>query len=157
MDESSDQPNPRKRVEELALRKAQAIARKLKKGVVLGADTLVVCEGKILGQPKDARHAYDMLYKLAGTTHQVFTGVALVDAVTGRTAVSSAVSRVRMKKLPLERLLALSRQHLDKAGSYAIQEKNDPIAKVVSGSYENVVGLPLDVVKKLLKHLSPTC
>jgi len=58
-----------------------------------------------------------------------------------------------MKKVSLDDLLRLSRRHLDKAGSYAIQERHDPIARVISGSYDNVVGLPLALVRRLLKDV----
>lgn len=143
--------NPRRLVEELAIRKARSVAGTLKRELVLGADTVVVLRGRVLGKPLHVRDAYEMLYRLSGSTHQVYTGVALVDAATGRCESRVAVSTVRMKKLPINRLLALSRRHLDKAGSYAIQEKRDPIARVIKGSYENVVGLPVCVVKKLIR------
>jgi septum formation protein len=152
--ERSKQKAPHAIVRDLALQKAQAIAGQLKEGIVLGADTIVVLRRKVLGKPRDAEDAYRMLYRLSGTTHQVYTGVALVDAGTRRAVVSHAKSSVRMRKMPLEMLLALSRKHLDKAGSYAIQEKRDPIARVVRGSYDNVVGLPVAMVKALLKKLS---
>ena len=153
-DESSSEKRPEKRVRELALRKARAVARGRSSGVVLGADTLVVLGSQILGKPKDANDAYRMLYRLCGSTHRVLTGVALVNAATGQEVCGHAVSRVRMKKLDLDTLLHLSMRHLDKAGSYAIQEKKDPIATVIQGSYDNVVGLPLQVVKDLLKKIS---
>jgi septum formation protein len=149
--EQSEERRPHKLVQELARRKAEAVAGRVKKGLVLGADTLVVLGEEILGQPKDARDAYRMLYRLSGTTHKVFTGVALVDVDRGKTLLDYAVSSVRMKKLPVDMLLTLSHKHLDKAGAYAIQSQSDPIAKVVKGTYDNVVGLPLDVVKRLLK------
>ncbi len=142
--------NPRRFVEELAIRKAKAVAKTQPKGLILGADTVVVLDGDILGKPRDAEDAYRMLYRLSGSIHYVYTGIALVDAETGRCKSHVATSAVRMKKLPIDKILTLSRRHLDKAGSYAIQEKKDPIAKVIKGSYENVVGLPVDVVKKLL-------
>jgi septum formation protein len=149
--EDSREKRPGPLVRELALRKAQAVAKRVKKGVVLGADTVVVLAGHILGQPKDPDDAYRMLYRLAGSTHRVYTGVAVVDAASGARTVSHAVSTVRMKKLPLDTLLRLARKNLDKAGAYAIQNKNDPIARVASGKYDNVVGLPLTVVSRLLK------
>jgi septum formation protein len=152
--EKSTQKSPPHLVRDLALRKAKAVADQLKEGVVLGADTVVVLRRKILGKPHNAREAYRMLYRLSGTTHQVYTGVALVEAGTRRAWVSHAKSSVQMKKIPLEDLVTLSRLHLDKAGSYAIQEKRDPIAQVVRGSYDNVVGLPMATVKALLKKLS---
>ena len=151
--EHSDEKRPHKLVQELALRKAQSVAKKFKAGTVVGADTLVFLGAKILGQPKDAKEAYQMLYRLSGSTHRVLTGVAVVDVQSGEFFVDYAESRVRMKKMPLEMIMKLSMKHLDKAGSYAIQEKKDPIAKVISGSYDNVVGLPVSLVKKLLAQL----
>lgn len=149
--EDSKETRPHKLVQELALRKAQLVARNRKSGLVLGADTLVFLGDQKLGQPKDAADAYRMLYRLSGSTHRVFTGVALVDIDKGTYKVTYAMSKVFMKKLPIDTILRLARKNLDKAGSYAIQSKNDPIAKVVKGDYDNVVGLPLAVVKKLLK------
>ena len=92
-----------------------------------------------------------MLGSLSGTTHRVYTGVALVDVSTGKSVVSYARSDVRMKKIAIGDLRRLSGRHLDKAGSYAIQEKKDPIARVIKGSYDNVVGLPVALVRTLLK------
>ena len=148
--ENSNETRPPRLVQELARRKAEFVAKKIKSGLVLGADTLVILGQEILGQPRDAQQAYKMLYRLAGTTHKVFTGVALVDVDRGTTKCAYAVSRVRMKKLPIDQILRLAQLHLDKAGSYAIQSKNDPIATVVEGDYDNVVGLPMKLVKRLL-------
>ncbi len=152
--EASHEKNPIALVRLLALRKAEAVARKIHLGVVLGADTLVVHKNKILGKPAGKREAYQMLYSLSGSTHRVYTGVALVDAATRKRRVGHAVSVVKMRKLTREELLRLSRKNLDKAGSYAIQERNDSIARVVKGTYDNVVGLPVRTVKELLKKLS---
>jgi septum formation protein len=149
--EDSVESRPHLLVQELALRKARSVAEKFSDHLILGADTLVILGEQILGQPKDADDAYRMLYRLSGTTHRVFTGVALVDTRKGTSKVTYAVSQVRMKKLPIDVLLRLSQKNKDKAGAYAIQNKNDPIARVVRGDYDNVVGLPLAVVKRLLK------
>ncbi len=152
--ESSSLKHPVQLVRELALRKAKAAAKNLKEGVVLGADTVVALRGKILGKPVDARDAYRMLYRLSGSTHRVYTGVSLVDVKTRKVWIAHEVSVVRMNKIPLPMLLRLSRKHLDKAGSYAIQEKRDPVARIVKGSYDNVVGLPVKTVRLLLKKHS---
>lgn len=149
--EASNETRPRRLVQLLALRKAEWVAKGLKGHLVLGADTLVVLGDTILGQPKDSDDAYRMLYRLSGTTHQVYTGVALIDTVKKSKQVACAVSSVRMKKLDIPVLLRLARKNLDKAGAYAIQSHHDPIAKVVKGDYDNVVGLPLKLVQKLLK------
>ncbi len=76
--ETSNEKQPAKLVQELALRKALSVAKLHPRDVVLGADTLVIQGETILGQPRNAQDAYRMLYRLAGTTHQVFTGVAVV-------------------------------------------------------------------------------
>jgi septum formation protein len=148
--EDSTHKNPIRLVQDLALRKAREIASRLKEGIVLGADTVVVLRGHIMSKPCDTQDACRMLGSLSGTTHRVYTGVALVDAASGKQVVSYARSDVRMKKIALHDLRRLSGRHLDKAGSYAIQEKKDPIARVVKGSYDNVVGLPVGTVKKML-------
>jgi septum formation protein len=154
VNEDSAIRDPRKRTEALALRKAESVAKSVKKGWVLGADTLVALGSRIFGKPVNAHDAYRMLYRLSGTTQRVITGVALVDAETGRSLVRSAVSKVYMKKLELDAILTYSRRHMDKAGAYAIQEKKDPVAKVVEGSYDNVVGLPVSLVREMLRDFA---
>ena len=134
----------------LALAKARVVAKQFKEGLVLGADTVVVHKGEILGKPADLADGYRMLGKLQGTTHKVVTGVALVDAATGKEKVAHAVSTVTMKPLALKEIVRIAAKHLDKAGCYAAQEKKDPVIKKVVGSYSNVVGLPLEVLKKIL-------
>jgi septum formation protein len=159
--EDSPETNPVRLVRELALRKALHVSRKCRalirrKGLytyVVGADTVVVCRRRIMSKPDGLQDACAMLGRLAGTRHQVYTGVAIVDARTGRSVVGHARSDVKIKRLPPEDIARLSRRHLDKAGSYAIQEKRDPIAKVVKGSYDNVVGLPVGLVQRLLRRV----
>ena len=92
-----------------------------------------------------------MLYRLSNSTHRVYTGVALVEAGGKRQWVTHAVSHVRMKKMPLDQILKYASRHLDKAGAYAIQDRKDPYAQVVKGSYENVVGLPLEITADFLR------
>ena len=137
----------------LALAKAQVVARQFPENWVLGADTVVVHQGKILGKPADFSDACRMLSRLQGTTHRVVTGVALVHAAAGKTKVTHAVSRVTMRPLTLKEISRLAAKHLDKAGSYAVQERKDPVVKKIIGSTTNVVGLPMERVKQLLKSL----
>lgn len=137
----------------LALAKARIAAKQVGEGWVLGADTVVVHQGEILGKPADMADGIRMLSRLQGTTHKVITGVALVNAATGKESQAHAVSTVTMKPLSLKEIARIAPKHLDKAGCYAAQEKKDPVIKKVVGSYSNVVGLPLEVVKKLLKSL----
>jgi septum formation protein len=137
----------------LALAKARAVAQRFPHAWVLGADTVVVHQGKILGKPSDFAEACRMLTQLQGTTHRVITGVALVHGSTSKALTGHAVSWVTLKRLEAEAVGRIARKHLDKAGAYAVQEKRDPLVRKVRGSFTNVVGLPLEVVKKMLREL----
>jgi septum formation protein len=121
---------------------------------VLAADTVVVIEGKALGKPADAAEARAMLETLRGRTHEVMTGVALVDAATGRHAAETAVSRVTMaaySDAAIEAYVA-GGEPLDKAGAYAIQGEGGALVAGLTGSRSNVVGLPLAVTAALLRR-----
>ncbi len=135
----------------LALAKAQVVARQVGDGLVLAADTVVVHRGRIFGKPTDFSEACRILSQLQGTTHQVITAVALVNAKTLKPKVAHAVSRVTMRRLSPDEVARFARKNQDKAGAYAIQQKRDPLVSKVKGSYTNVVGLPMELVKKLLK------
>jgi septum formation protein len=137
----------------LALAKARVVAKQMVPATVsvLGADTVVVHQGKIIGKPADFADACRILTRLQGTTHRVITAVARVDASTGKEKVAHAVSFVTMRRLTQREIALYARKHLDKAGAYAVQERQDPVVAKVKGSFTNVVGLPLELVKKLLK------
>ena len=136
----------------LALAKAQLVAQGAGQGWVLGADTVVVHRGQILGKPADFSEACRMLSRLQGTSHRVITAVALVDARTSRAIVRHEVSTVTMRPLSLQQIGRIAGKHLDKAGAYAVQEKRDPIIRQVKGSVTNVVGFPMELVRRLLKE-----
>lgn len=142
--------DPASYARKLALAKARVVAKQVEAGWVLAADTVVVHRADILGKPADLAGGYRMLDRLQGTTHRVVTGVALVDASTGKERVAHAVSTVTMRPMSPAEIFRYAKKHLDKAGCYAVQEKKDPVVKKVTGSYSNVVGLPLELVKKLL-------
>lgn len=122
-------------------------------GIVLGADTLVYHKGKLLGKPKNKEAAFRMLKSLAGTRHFVYTGIALLDLKTKKWKKACVKSTVVMKKIPDDEVKRyLSKVNpLDKAGAYAIQEHGDKLIKRIEGSYTNVVGLPMEKLKELLK------
>lgn len=147
--EESRQRSPRKLVVELARRKAEDVAKRHPARFVLGADTLVVCNGEILGKPKDAADGERMLRMLCGRWQQVWTGVA-VAAPGGKVYAGAALSRVKARKLPEEKLRALIGKHMDKAGAYAVQDRKDPLVERVVGDRDNVTGLPMRLVRKLL-------
>ncbi|OOV86471.1 Maf family protein [Oceanospirillum linum] len=119
---------------------------------VLGSDTSVVHQGKILGKPKNKRHAVDMLMQLSGQTHQVMTGVAVCQ---GRRILSLiSVTDVSFRVLTEDECLAYcdSGEPFDKAGGYGIQGLAAVFVRSVSGSYSNVVGLPLFETAELLNQ-----
>jgi len=131
-----------------AHRKARAVAKKRPDALVLGADTLVFMEREILGKPLDLDHARRMLAQLQGRTHQVVTGVSLIHLRAHRERLFSVSTDVRFRELSaaqIERYLA-EVHALDKAGAYAIQEHGEWIVEEISGSFTNVVGLPLERV-----------
>jgi septum formation protein len=138
-------------VTELALRKANVTAKKLSRGLVIGADTIVVLKGHIIGKPQSKLHSGEILSQLNGSIHRVYTGVALVDAENSRTEVGYEVSRVKMRKLTPGEIKKFSGKHMDKAGAYAVQEKDDDFVEKIYGDYYNVVGLPYRKTKELLK------
>ena len=139
-------------VARLALDKARAVAARTGEGVVLGADTVVVVDGRPLGKPVDPSEARAMLRRLRGREHEVITGVAVVDARTGRAESRVVVSRVRMAdydEAAIEAYVATG-EPLDKAGAYAIQGRGGTLVADLQGSFSNVVGLPLEETAGLL-------
>jgi septum formation protein len=136
-----------------AYRKARATAKKHPDSLVLGADTVVSLGSTVYGKPTDMADAEQMLAKLQGRTHQVITGVCLIHLRAHRQklfAVSTAVTFRRLHIGQIRRYLSKIFP-FDKAGSYAIQEEGDLIVKGIVGSFTNVVGLPVEALKKELK------
>ncbi len=139
-------------VAEIALRKAAAAADGYDDAVVLGADTAVVVDADLLGKPTSERDAVRMLSSLAGRTHQVVTGIALIDTRHGTTTTDAETTDVAMRSATgeeLDRYVATG-EPMDKAGAYGIQGYGAGLVTRVSGCYFNVVGLPL---AKTLFHL----
>jgi septum formation protein len=138
----------------LALAKARAAARPGE--VALGADTDVALDGEIFGKPRDEAEARRMLRRLAGRTHQVWSGVALVeigpDGLPRREAVEVVRSDVRFRDLTDDEIAAYAAtgEPLDRAGAYAIQGGAAPFVAELAGDLSNVVGLPLAATRALL-------
>ena len=135
-----------------AVRKSAARGGWPARTFVLGVDTLVCLDGEALGKPADRAEAARMVARLGGRTHQVFTGVALRDAGTGR--VRSFVDESRVSFLPLD-AARIAAYHalinpLDKAGGYAAQEHGAKIISHLEGSWTNVMGLPMERLTLLL-------
>jgi septum formation protein len=142
--------------ERLAREKAEAIAQKRPHDAVLGADTVVVIDHKILGKPVDAADAARMLRLLSGRTHHVITGVCL--AISGHNEVASETTAVTMSEISEDEIAAYiaTGEPMDKAGAYAIQGIASRWIPRIEGDYSNVVGLPVARVFRMLRdaHLS---
>jgi septum formation protein len=150
--------SPRAHVRRLSRDKAGAIAHQYPKALVLGADTIVVIDGQILGKPKNKKQAREMLQQLSNRRHAVLTGftIACVRAGTSRTKVVQ--STVQFKKISPEETAwyVNGDEPYDKAGGYAAQGKGASFIQAIRGSYTNVIGLPLCEVVEELKHLGVT-
>jgi septum formation protein len=154
IEERLDGPPTPETVAALALEKARVVAGRVSEGIVVGADTVVVVDGEALGKPAGADEARTMLRRLRGRTHEVITGVAVVDAATGRAASTAVVTSVAMRDVAddvIDAYVAGS-EPLDKAGAYAIQEGGGALVAGFVGSYSNVVGLPLTATARLLRE-----
>ena len=136
----------------LALEKAIASQQNYQ-GLILGVDTIVYCDNKILCKPKSINQAKQSLEFLSAKSHHVISGIALLDTLTHRTITRSVVTTVTFKHISNEEIdyYTSHYQVLDKAGAYAIQEYAGRFVSKRNGSYENIVGLPIQALKKLLK------
>lgn len=151
--EASRETDPRRLAPLLARRKAKAVARLHPRAAVLGADTLVSCRGKILGKPRSRARSLAMLELLNGRRQRVYTGVCVATEGGKKTRTACVVSDVFTRRLSKETLAAMAGKHLDKAGGYALQDKADPFILRVKGPKDNVIGLPLAAVRRLLAGL----
>ena len=148
--------NPTESAQQAAIEKAKAVAKKLSEGIVIGADTIVVYAGEVMGKPKDQSDAVRMLKQLSGKKHEVITGVALVNARDNREYVWSEATLVWFKKLSDMEIKKYveSGQPMDKAGAYGIQGRAAAFVEKIDGCYFNVVGLPLaSLVAKLKRFM----
>ncbi|MGN0549472.1 MAG: Maf family protein [Acutalibacteraceae bacterium] len=142
---------PQEVVMSLALQKAQAVAKDHGKSAVVGSDTVVALDGKILGKPHSEKEAVEMLRSLSGRTHKVYTGVAIVcgDKVT------SFFDETEVEFYPLndEEIFdyVATGEPMDKAGAYGIQGRGAVLVKRINGDYFNVMGLPISKVYRELK------
>ncbi len=130
----------------VSLQKAREVAQRLKKGIVVGADTEVVYRGCIFGKPVSASDARRMLRELSGRTHTVHTGVALVDAATGRSRTFVESTKVTFRRLSGAEIAAYvaTGSPMDKAGAYGIQDDLGAVfIERVEGCFTTVVGFPL--------------
>ncbi len=120
--------------------------------LVLGADTIVVLDGEVFGKPRDSDHALELLERLVGREHSVITAVALVASDTLRVRQATVTSRVEMRAVERDELIAYvaTGESLDKAGGYAVQGGARSFVTRIHGSETNVIGLPIDETVELL-------
>lgn len=146
---------PEDHVVRLARAKAEDVARKAGGRFYVGADTIVVCEGEIMGKPKDSADAERMLNKLSGISHEVITGFAVYDKERDGVITDAVRTRVYFKPLRDEEIRAYIATGcpFDKAGAYAIQGGAAYMVQKIEGSYSNVVGLPLCEVVDALRRM----
>ena len=152
--EESTTEEPEALVRSLAEKKAKAAARKAAGQWILGADTVVVLENEILGKPENRKDAASMLTRLSGREHRVVTGFSILDPSGAHAHSEEVVTLVRVRKLLRREIDAYidTGEPFGKAGSYAIQGIGTFMVESITGSYTNVVGLPVSaVIQGLLK------
>jgi septum formation protein len=154
-DEDSVNPDPKERVMENALAKARSVLGDVEEGLVVGADTVVYIDEKILGKPSSEDEARMMMATLSGRVHTVFTGLALIDAESRREEVSCEETRVRMMELSDEEISRYveTGEPMGKAGAYAVQGLGAVFVEGVAGCFHNVVGLPLSLLWKMMRSM----
>lgn len=150
---------PEEIVKDLSYTKAEDVfERGNTDAVVIGADTIVVYEKKVLGKPKTEEEAYEMIKMLQGNVHQVYTGMSIIWSQDGSTHVSSevTVTEVELYQMSDEEIRAYvsTKEPYDKAGGYAIQGYFARYVKQIKGDYNNVVGLPIGKLYQLLNSLN---
>ena len=143
---------PAEHVMRLSREKSQVVAGKTEGRFFIGADTVVVLDGRIMGKPADDNEAYEMLSELSGRTHEVITGFTVFDRETDICVSRSVVTEVLFKTLAAQEINAYIATGCprDKAGAYAIQGGAVHFVRSINGSYTNVIGLPMTELYEVL-------
>ena len=142
-------------VKTLSTRKAEAALPDVSNGLIIGADTVVVLKGEMLGKPRSPEDAASMLQKLSGNTHEVFTGFTLIDAKDGERLSDIERTRVTFRKLEDWEIsdYVESGMPMDKAGAYGIQDRSGLFVDRIEGCFYNVVGFPMTRFYEALKKI----
>jgi septum formation protein len=146
--------SPHELARQISLEKARIVARRHSNALVIAADTLGVCHGRILGKPHTANEARKMLQTINGQSHSVITGFTIIDTEKDKTLSKSVETKVYIRKLTQSEIdsYIMSTEPLDKAGAYAIQGLGAAIVERIEGDYFNVIGLPLSALAEALKE-----
>ncbi|MGC9002531.1 MAG: Maf family protein [Dictyoglomus sp.] len=151
---NSERRSPVDIVKSNALKKVQKVAEEYRNAIIIGADTVVVLDGEIIGKPKDERDAIRILKRLRDRYHFVFSGVAVMETPEEKVLTSVVRSKVKMRDYSdeeIERYVATG-EPMDKAGAYGIQGKGALLVEKIEGDYYNIVGLPLVRLNSLLNR-----
>lgn len=143
-------------VESIAEGKGLQVAKKVTQdSIIISADTIVTLGNEILGKPKDEKDAFNMLKKLSGNVHKVYSALVLINTKTGKILRASLPTEVIFSDLSDEEISEYikTKEPLDKAGAYGIQGKGGVFVKEIKGCYYNVVGLPLNKLKAMMKEI----
>ena len=145
--------SPCQMVMRLAFEKGIDIASRQKSDLVISADTIVVLDNTVLGKPKDEIEARKMITSLSGRTHQVITGISLINLDNNKKIIDYVISNVKFKNLSEEDIndYIRTKESLDKAGAYGIQGYGALLVEEIQGDYFNIVGLPISKLSDLLK------
>jgi len=151
--EASPRGDPRELAERLAYFKARHAADRVEAGLVLGADTICALGEQVLGKPANDDEARHILRTLAGTRHQVITGLCLIDAASGLRLIGSEATWVTMRPMSDSQIehYVVSGAGAGKAGAYAVQMAHDPYVETIEGSMSNVIGLPMELLALMLR------
>lgn len=144
---------PHALAKKLSLEKASVVSKKFIKSIIIAADTLVVCDEKILGKPFDKTDAKNMLEFLSGKIHSIVTGFTIIDG--NNVITKSEETKIHMRKISSDEINAYiqTKESYDKAGAYAIQGEAKKFIKKIEGDFDNAVGLPINSLLKELKKL----
>ncbi|MCK4427249.1 MAG: septum formation protein Maf [candidate division Zixibacteria bacterium] len=147
--------DPVTHVLELSRRKAKSVADQVGDGIILGADTIVVLDGEILGKPKNEDEALLFLKKLSGRMHQVYTGITLINKSTGKVVSDYDLTKVKFNQLDEQKILnyIATGEPMDKAGAYGIQGMGNFLVDHIEGSLDNVIGLPTEKLQEMLNQI----
>ena len=143
---------PAQLAQALSYFKAQSVGMSVDSGFILAGDTIAALGLRVFGKPKNRDDAARILSALSGTTHEVVTGVTLLDAATGERSIRHESTAVTMRRLSVQQLEAYldTNAWMGKAGAFGIQEKDDPFVERIDGSYTNVVGFPMELIDAML-------
>jgi len=153
-EDSDKRDNPESFVKEISLRKAKAVADEVSSGLIIAADTIVYLEGEILGKPDTPKQAREMLSKLSGNTHEVYTGFTLLSKERGlyQDVEKTRVTFRELEDWEIDAYIETGNP-MDKAGSYGIQDQSGFFVERIEGCFFNVVGFPITKFYKGLKQM----